>query len=262
MGTIEEVEGGHKDRIPHGDGGSTRPAPSRQPVVLLRHRPRGEGPPRPSDGVVLDTRMAPNRRLPEGRRRGRNPRHRRGGALSAFPLPPARQAEAAEEASPSSAAASPIPSGAALTLGSHAGSVLVGLTIEPARPGANELTIYVLGLDGPRPTAALRVHASVDGSDVSLTQCADTCRKGTATLDGGERVAVDVGTAAGGRARFRLPDLPVASGDQVLRRMVATMGALTGYRLDESLTSGLGTTVDTTYAFAAPNSFESHAAVP
>ncbi len=202
--------------------------------------------------------MAPNRRLPEGRRRGRNPRHRRGGALSAFPLPPARQAEAAEEASPSSAAASPIPSGAALTLGSHAGSVLVGLTIEPARPGANELTIYVLGLDGPRPTAALPVHASVDGSDVSLTQCADTCRKGTATLDGGERVAVDVGTAAGGRARFRLPDLPVASGDQVLRRMVATMGALTGYRLDESLTSGLGTTVDATYAFAAPNSFESH----
>jgi len=40
--------------------------------------------------------------------------------------------------------------------------------------------------------------------------------------------------------------------------MVATMGALTGYRLDESLTSGLGTTVDATYAFAAPNSFESH----
>jgi hypothetical protein len=35
------------------------------------------------------------------------------------------------------------------------------------------------------------------------------------------------------------------------------MGTLTSYRLDESLTSGLGRTVHTTYAFTAPNSFES-----
>ena len=40
------------------------------------------------------------------------------------------------------------------------------------------------------------------------------------------------------------------------------MGALTTYRLDETLTSGLGTTVDSTYAFAAPNSFESHVREP
>lgn len=178
--------------------------------------------------------------------------------LSAFPLPPARQAEAAEEASPSSAHASPIPSGAALTLGSHAGSVLVGLTVEPARPGANELTIYVLSLDGPGATAALPVHAAVDGSDVALTQCADTCRKGAATLEGGERVAVDVGTATGGHASFRLPNFPVALGDEVLQRMLSTMGGLASYRLDESLISGLGTTVHTTYGFAAPHSFESH----
>ncbi len=176
--------------------------------------------------------------------------------LSAFPLPPGRQAEAAE--GPGPAEVSPVPAGEGLTLGSHAGPMLVGLTLKPGRPGQNEVTIYVLSPGGPGATAALTVHASVDGSDVSLTQCADTCRKGTATLHGGERVAVDVGTAVGGRAAFRLPDLPVASGDQVLRRMVATMGALSSYRLDESLTSGLGTTVDTTYAFAAPDSFESH----
>jgi copper transport protein len=178
--------------------------------------------------------------------------------LSAFPLPPARQAEAAEEASPGSAAVSPIPSGAGLTLGSHAGSVLVGLTVEPARPGANEMTIYVLSLDGPGATAVLPVRASVDGGQVALTQCADSCRKGTMSLHGGERVAIDVGTLAGGRATFRLPHLPVAPGNQVLARMGARMGALTRYRLDEDLTSGLGTTVRSTYAFAAPSSFESH----
>jgi hypothetical protein len=65
------------------------------------------------------------------------------------------------------------------------------------------------------------------------------------------------GAGAGGRATFRLPDLPVASGDQVLQRMLATMGALKSYRLDESLTSGLGTTIHATYALAAPDSFES-----
>jgi len=176
--------------------------------------------------------------------------------LSAFPLPPARQAEAAEEAAPI-AQASPIPAGAALTLGSHAGSVLVGLTVEPAKPGVNELTIYVQSLDGPEATVSLPVRASVDGTDVALTRCADTCRRGMATLEGGERVVVSVGTADGAQATFRLPDLPVAPGDQVLQRMLATMGGLTSYRLDESLTSGLGTTVRTTYAFTAPNSFES-----
>jgi len=178
--------------------------------------------------------------------------------LSAYPLPPARQAEAADEAAPGSAVVSPIPSGAGLTLGSHAGSVLVGLTVEPARPGANELTIYVLSSDGPDATAALPVQASVDGALVALTQCADTCRKGTVALEGSERVAIDIGTPAGGRATIHLPALPLAPGNQALRRALVTMGALTSYRLDEELTSGLGTTVRSTYAFAAPNSFESH----
>jgi len=39
--------------------------------------------------------------------------------------------------------------------------------------------------------------------------------------------------------------------------MQATMGTLTSYRLDEGLTSGLGTSIRTNYAFVAPNSFES-----
>jgi copper transport protein len=172
--------------------------------------------------------------------------------LSAFPLPPGRQAEAAEE--PGQAEVSPVPAGEGLTLGSHAGPVLVGLTLQPGRPGPNELTIYVLG---PEATAALPVRATVDGASVALSQCADTCREGEVNLRRGEVVAVDVGVSAGGRATFRLPALPAASGEKQLQQMIGAMGALTSYRLKEDLTSGLGTTVHTTYAFAAPNSFES-----
>jgi hypothetical protein len=175
--------------------------------------------------------------------------------LSAFPLPPGRLAEAVEEPSP--AEVSPIPPGEGLTLGSHAGPVLVGLTLRPGLPGPNELTIYVLGLDGPEATAALPVRATVDVAPVALSQCADTCRRGEVDLRGGEVVAIHVGPSAGGRATFRLPALPAASGEEQLQQTIDAMSAITSYRLEEDLTSGLGTTVHTAYAFAAPNSFES-----
>jgi hypothetical protein len=173
--------------------------------------------------------------------------------LSAFPLPPGRLAEAAEGPS-GPTEVTPIPAGEGLTLGSHAGPVLVGLTLQPGRPGPNELTIYVLG---PQATAALPVRATVDGISVALSQCADTCRRGEVDLRGGEVVAVDVGVSPDRRATFRLPPLPAASGEEQLRRTIGAMGALASYRLQEDLTSGLGTTVHATYAFTAPNSFES-----
>lgn len=177
--------------------------------------------------------------------------------LSAYPLPPGRVAEAAE-GPPGPTEVSPIPAGEGLTLGSHAGPVLVGLTLQPGGPGPNELTIYVLDLDGPEATAALPVRATVDGSSVALSQCGDTCRRAEVDLQGGEVVAVDVGTSsADDRATFRLPALPAASGEELLQRTIGAMGALTSYRLQEDLTSGLGTTVHATYAFTAPNSFES-----
>ena len=172
--------------------------------------------------------------------------------LSAFPLPPGRLAEASE--GPGPAEVSPVPAGEGLTLGSHAGPVLVGLTLQPGRPGPNELTIYVLG---PEATAALPVRATVDGASVALSQCADTCRRGEVDLRGGDVVAVDVGVSVGGRATFRLPALPAAPGEELLQKTIGAMGALTSYRLKEDLTSGLGTTVHATYAFTAPNSFES-----
>jgi hypothetical protein len=92
---------------------------------------------------------------------------------------------------------------------------------------------------------------------VALSRCADTCRRGEVDLRGGDVVTVDVGVSAGGRATFRLPALPAPSGDELLQKTIGAMGALTSYRLQEDLTSGLGTTVHATYTFAAPNSFES-----
>src|SRR5206468_10877682 len=87
--------------------------------------------------------------------------------LSAYPLPPARLAEAAQEASPAPTTAAAVAPGGAVTLGAHAGSVLVGLTLSPGKPGRNELTIYVQSLDGPDATAGLPVRATASGSQVS-----------------------------------------------------------------------------------------------
>jgi hypothetical protein len=179
--------------------------------------------------------------------------------LSAFPLPPGRQGDASEQRRPTEV--SPIPVGAGLTLGSHAGPVLVGLTVNPGRPGPNDLTIFVLGRNGPDATAALQVRATFDGASPPLSQCGDTCRKATVDLTGGETVVVDVGPADQ-RALFHLPTLPAQSGDARLRRIIDAMARLSSYRLEENLTSGLGTTVHTTYAFSAPDSFASELEEP
>jgi copper transport protein len=176
--------------------------------------------------------------------------------LSAFPLPPGRAA-AGTEAAPGRAEIPPVPAGEGLTLGSHAGRMLVGLTVRPGRPGPNDLIIYVLGPDGPEASAALPVRATVSGAEVTLSQCADTCREGKVDLRGDETVAVRVGTSNSDEAIFRLPSLPAASGEDRLGTTIRAMGALTSYRLKEDLTAGLGTSVHTTYAFVAPNSFES-----
>jgi copper transport protein len=179
-----------------------------------------------------------------------------GALLAAYPLPPGRDAEVTDVAGAESEAP-PVPAGAALTLGAHAGPVLVGLTVQPAAPGPNTVTIYAVGPSTPGDTAALSVSATVRRAPpVALKECGDTCWTGRATLQGGETIAVRVGGASTGQVAFRLPALPVASGEHLLQRSLAAMDSLTTYRLREDLTSGLGTTVHSTYAFAAPNSFE------
>jgi copper transport protein len=175
--------------------------------------------------------------------------------LAAYPLPPARTTEA-ERAQARPAAASAIPVGGELTFGADAGQVLVGLTIRPAAPGPNELLVYVLGPDGPDATAALPVDVDVDGAPLEVDACGPTCRSASAELSGGELVQVLVGTPVGGTAAFDVPQLPAAEGSGILARSLATMGSLTSYRQDETLSAGLGV-VRATYAFVAPDAFES-----
>ncbi len=87
--------------------------------------------------------------------------------LSAFPIPPSRlvEEEAARSAAPATAAL-PHRTGAGvadLTMGSHAGQVLVGLTVDPGRPGMNSLVLYLLPIEGNAAAAKLRAELTVDG---------------------------------------------------------------------------------------------------
>jgi hypothetical protein len=144
-----------------------------------------------------------------------------------------------------------------LTLGGHAGEVLVALTVRPGTDGADELLVYLQDLGTEDSTAARVVTIEVDGQALGVTQCGPTCRTALAELTGGERIEVDIGGDNGGLAQFRLPDLPAPSGADLVGQMMQTMHSLDSYRLDESLTSGLGTTVRATYAFLAPDRYTS-----
>jgi len=68
--------------------------------------------------------------------------------LAAFPLPPGRLAEAEEAGRPQASGA--LPGEHDLTLGGEAGETLVGLTVRPARPGENEVLVYLMPI-GARP---------------------------------------------------------------------------------------------------------------
>lgn len=174
--------------------------------------------------------------------------------LAAFPLPPARVLEAeAREIRATGQEALPRPDD--LTLGEHAGEVLVGLTVRPGSGGADDLLVYLQDLGSEDSTAARTVRIEVDGRALGVTQCGPTCRRASADLEGGERVEIDVGGEHGGEARFRLPDLGAPSAADIVADMMREMHALRSYRLEEELTSGLGTTVRASYAFLAPDRY-------
>ncbi len=173
--------------------------------------------------------------------------------LAAYPVPPARVAQAeASEAAPSAGSALPRPGD--LTLGGHAGQFLIGLTI---RREPDEILVFLRGLGSDQENAARTVTATIDGRPIGLTECGPTCRSAPATLTGGERVEVTVEGSGGGTAAFDVPNLASPPADGLLARMMTSMHALKSYRLQETLTSGLAE-VRSTYAFVAPNEFESH----
>jgi len=176
--------------------------------------------------------------------------------LAAFPIPPSRliEEEAEHRATPSASAR---PRSGDLTMGSHAGQILVGLTIRPGRPGANQLVVYLLPLEGEEAAAGLKAQLIVGTTPLPLAECGSTCRRTTATLTGEEAVQVRVEGSKGGMASFRLPELPAPDGSALLDRAQERIHRLTTYRLYETLSSGLGTTIPARYEYQGPNRLRS-----
>src|SRR6266542_3697615 len=132
--------------------------------------------------------------------------------LAAFPVPPSRlvEEEAARAATPS---ASAFPGLGDLTMGGHAGQVLVGLTLDPGKAGTNRALVYLLPLEGNEAAASLRAHLLVGGQSAPLSACGDTCRRATVAVQGGEEITVRVTARKAGRP----PSTSPASGAGRLR---------------------------------------------
>ena len=176
--------------------------------------------------------------------------------MSAFPAPAAiRQATATGQPPPVAALPTPGPA-PGLTMGSHAGSVLVGLTLKPAAPGANQALVYLLPLQGEQAAAQLQATLRVGTQAFPLTTCGPACRQAPVPLQGGEVVTVTVAGPDGGTATFQLPPLPAPDATSVLASMSTTMHKLATYRSEESLSSGQGPGVTSTYLFQAPDRLE------
>jgi copper transport protein len=138
-----------------------------------------------------------------------------------------------------------------LTLGGDAGQFLIGLTVRPARPGPNTLTVYLFPVDGK--VAGIPVEIDRGKRGTQMTPCGPTCRRARIVLNGGEELKVVVAGSRGGAAIFSIPRLPVANGVAVLARAQRRMHSLRTYRLSETLSSGLGPAISSRYAFEAPH---------
>jgi copper transport protein len=171
--------------------------------------------------------------------------------LAAFPLPPTA---AVREAAAAAASASPagLPQPGQVTLGGNAGSVLVGLTVDPGQPGATHVTVYLFPLQGADAAAALVANVTANGTTRALISCGSTCRQATLPLSAGGEVDVDVLGPGGGRAAFNVPTLPAPAGDALISRMQAVMHGLRTYEVSETLSSGIAV-IHSEYASQAPD---------
>lgn len=168
--------------------------------------------------------------------------------LSAFPLPPARVAEA-EGARASQEGESALPKTEELSLGGRAGEHLVGLTVDAS---ADRLDIFVLSLGGPEDNATTVVNVELNGQSLPVSQCGTTCRRVEATILGGEKVSVSVEGGGGGTAEFVMPDPGAPAADELLGEVMARMQALRSFRLVETLDTGR-TSIVSTYLEQAPD---------
>jgi len=177
--------------------------------------------------------------------------------LAAYPLPSgqlARTSTTRDSLEPTQNSAAALPRAGDLTLGGHAGQILLGLTIRPATPGPNQLLVYLLPLQGKAQDIPVKV--SVQGGNLPVRECGPNCRVSEVNLKGGERIAVTAAGSAGGTQIFDLPKLPAPDGTALLDRMQQRMHELGTYKEDDSLNSGLAA-IQSQYAFVAPDRMES-----
>lgn len=171
--------------------------------------------------------------------------------LASFPLPPTAAADRlARQASVPAAEGLPKP--ADVTLAGNAGSVLVGLSLEPGRPGPNRVIAYLVPIRGNSAAAALVANATVGATSLPLRRCGGSCRDATFNLGGGETLDVDVLNPGGGRATFTIPTLPAPDGGAELAAMQRQMHSLGAYHAAETLTSG-GPIVASEFSSVAPD---------
>jgi copper transport protein len=163
-------------------------------------------------------------------------------ALAAFPVVPKEAGEAAAVATPTAPPA--FPAAGDLTLGGRAGSVMVGLTLSPGQPGANQARVY---LANPA-TAAARAQVKVAGRWTAMTRCGAVCRTAPVRLRGHDTLLVRVSGAKGGTAQFSLPALPAQDGTGLVRAALARMDALSTYRVRENLSG-----IRSDYRYAVPH---------
>ena len=129
----------------------------------------------------------------------------------------------------------------ALMLARRTGRILVGIAAVPRGP------IEVAVVEGDEPIARERLEFLADGRPVDATGCGRACWH--LDVDGAQTLVVNVPEAI----RFDLPSSPRPSAQAVWRRANRTMNALRTYRYVESLTSGVGRVLASTFEAQAPN---------
>lgn len=164
-------------------------------------------------------------------------------ALAAFPVVPKEAREVAEGTGDVGfLRTSVFPRSGDLTMGGQAGTMMVGLSLHPGRPGTNTVTVY-LASPATRSTAAT---VRVSGHVYPLRVCGGSCRTGTAQLVGDQVLRVDVSNQ--GTATYHLPTLPAPDGARLANAASARMDALRTYRVRENLSG-----VRSLYLFATPH---------
>lgn len=122
-----------------------------------------------------------------------------------------------------------------LTLAGDAGTTVVGLTVRPAQPGDNEVFAFLVPTGGIDEAGALEARLTVaDREPQAMERCGEACRRATASLEGGERVEVEVREDDDQHtAVLSLPQLPAPDGTALLDRAAERMDQVRTLRYDE-----------------------------